>query len=876
MMTGIAKTTGEEGLRRLRRLAEGVVLTTVCAAPWMLGSVQAWSEFVLILGIGIAALLVAISSRHPGLRKNVFSVPSLALGGLILLGAFQSLSIPAAILRGLDPSAGALRADLLPAEPERIAGDRAAPVPLPSPTLSQEPGATRDATVRLLAAWLLFQAVVGLGGGYDGLRRFAWVIAANATLLALFALIQALTWNGKIYWIIPATGSSSAWSVGGPFVCHTHLAEYLNVGLGFGLSFLLGGLGSRHAGRGIPVGRGLAAYVVGVLVLGIITSHSRGGFLAMLAAAAFTIVCLRTRRLVFWGGLLAALAILAAFLVAIGDPSSYVARLETILDSGDEGYRLRTAIWRDVLFAVRSHPLWGTGLGTFGTSAAAIFRRDHGSFAMHAENEYVEMLLEGGSVGFVLAIVGVFGVGWNARRAWLAAPSHADRALVVGAFAGVVALACQCFSDFGLHIPGVSLLLVAVCGHLSRLGASESSEERAEAPISPRSWIRLASIMATVAIATLPAAQAFRWVRCEALVASAGLPAPDTYGPTPILFNRDPEDLDRMRLALEEAVRQRPNWTEGHLRLGLANLSLYRATAADWLSDTVSDPAERAQLADPLWLLALVREGKADPDTLAEQDPVHRFLVPAARSFQEARRACLVSALAHAELGGLACLFKPTVSSTPYVDRALETSGANSTIILFAADVAVLSGDPLAAARCWRRALLAGEGSWQQVADSVPPVLTPEQILERVIPENRGRYALLFAERLYSGGDDRAIRDRFLHEAVARLPRDRDLPRAERLWLEGRALSLLDDREPALRQMEAALVLEPKRFEWWSELIGLLVSWGKPEEAHQQALFALHLSPANPEFRKLVEQTAEAVARGADSVPPPADSPPSR
>jgi tetratricopeptide (TPR) repeat protein len=146
--------------------------------------------------------------------------------------------------------------------------------------------------------------------------------------------------------------------------------------------------------------------------------------------------------------------------------------------------------------------------------------------------------------------------------------------------------------------------------------------------------------------------------------------------------------------------------------------------------------------------------------------------------------------------------------------------------------------------------------------------LSPDQILESVIPENRGRYALMFADRLYATPNNHSSREKFLREAAARLPSDLDLPRAERLWLEGRAWSELDVREMALRQMQAAFTLEASRFEWQKELVDRLRDWGNPEEAHQQALLALRLSPKNPDAQKLVDQTAQAMARRAGPTGP--------
>ncbi len=842
------------------------MLVLVFAAPWMLGSVQAWSELVLALGIGFVATIAACFVRPTALAKNLTSGPSLALGGLVLLGLAQSTSLPSAILSVLDPSSASLRRTLLPEVPEQIAAHSASAVTLPRATLSQQPGATWDATLRLSAAWLLMQSITSFASGYGALRRFGWVVALNATFLALFALIQALTWNGKIYWLIPVD-STNGWSVGGPFVCHTHLAEYLNVGLGFGLGFLLGGSEAANRGPATRTGWVLAAYVVGMLVLGIITSHSRGGFLAMVAASVFIVLwSLRVQRFRVWPALLAALTLLALFLLVVGDAAPYLARLGTILDRKGDAYQLRASIWSDVFRGWLMHPLWGTGLGAFGFTAIPFMTWDHTAFAAHAENEYVELLLEGGAVGVGLACALLIGVVRQAKRAWLNAPTHSDRTLVLGAFAGIIALAIQCLSDFGLHIPAIAFLMLVLASHLIRLGrAASAGPDSMKTPDPPvRFWVRGAIVAVTVSMVAMFLWEAVKRARCASLVASVDLPPPDANLPTPVLRSLPIEDLVRERAALEECVRLRPDWAEGHLRLGLANLALYSATADEWLVESIPDPVERAEMADPLWLLRLVHDGKADRAELLKQAPVEEYLVPAARSFLEARRTCIVAPLAHAGIGTLSFLFEPGVRPSWYVERVLESAGANTEILRFGAQVAGVSGDLPIAARCWRRVLQVSD-DWVTIADAVNGVLSPDDVLNTVIPEERGHFALGFADRLYTTPEQKLSRDKFLRHAVARMPYDARLSPPERLWLEARARAELDDRATSVLRMRSALSLSPGRSDWRKEMIEWLIAWDQPEDAHQQALLLRNLVPQDPDLPKLLDRTAEAIARGANA-----------
>lgn len=840
--------------------AEAIVLGLACAAPWMLGSVAPWSELLLLLGAGLAAILTAVSGRIGVGSRGLTSGPGLALAGLVLLALVQAAPMPGKLLGVLDPSAAALREDLLPSTPETVIGDSLPPIPLPPPTLSESPGATYSSAVRLTAAWLLYQAVVGLGGGYAAFRRFGWVVAVNAALMGLFALIQTLTWNGKLFWLVPVP-SAGGWSTGGPFLSHTHLAEYLNLGLGLALGLLLGSGSARLMGRSNRV---WAVYLVGVLVLGVVVSHSRGGFLGMLVAGAVALLGLWGRRGRDWAGVAGVLALLAILFLTLGDASPYAKRLGTLLDLGDKGYLVRAEVWKDALRAVRDHPLWGTGLGTFAVSANPYFRSDQGVFWAHAENVYVELLIEGGVVGFGLALAFLAGVALRVRRALAAGPSDSDRALLLGGCAGLAALSAQFVSDFGLYIPGVAVPLLILVAHLCALASRPAPDTSQRSR--PGRWTRIVGTVVTVLPAAVVAYHGLREVRAEA--AAAWLPVSNGQMPMHKLSDLAPEALESLQAALRRAVEWKPDWADGHLWLGLTELALYRSTADEWLTGSVPDPVERARLSDPLWLVDVVRQGRGSTEALLEQEPVRRHLIPAARCFLEARGRSPVGPLAHAELGALAWLLEPRQPAAAHLRRALRTAGPHPELSLYVAEIAARSGEPAFAIRGWRQTLQFGDAAWMQVADASSASLSPNQILTEVIPADRPHLALLFADRLYTSSADRGHYELFLRWAAERLPTESVLLLAERLRLEAGARAGLGERKWARTRMTAALALEPGRFEWRKTFIEWLLKWGETQEAHNQALIGLQLSPGRLEARELLDRTAESLARGEGDAGP--------
>ena len=145
----------------------------------------------------------------------------------------------------------------------------------------------------------------------------------------------------------------------------------------------------------------MAAYAAGLTAVGVITSLARGGFVGMLSGLAVVIPVSKLRSARAGAGVALVLGLGAAFMACVGVVVPYQ-RLVTLLESGS--YIERLTIWKIALHAWTMHPIWGLGVGTFAFTGR-FFDDDEGVFAGHAENEYVEMLVEGGVVGLAVGVV---------------------------------------------------------------------------------------------------------------------------------------------------------------------------------------------------------------------------------------------------------------------------------------------------------------------------------------------------------------------------------------------------------------------------------------------------------------------------------------
>src|SRR5439155_11044430 len=163
--------------------------------------------------------------------------------------------------------------------------------------------------------------------------------------------------------------------------------------------------------------------------------------------------------------------------------------------------------------------------------------------------------------------------------------------------------------------------------------------------------------------------------RAEDALAEADVPTPGGTLPSVGLGRASKATLEERRAALVRALRERPDWAEGHLRLGKTYLALYKSDTAETMAAHLDGDPGADSLADPLRLHEVVHAAPADAPVAAgqllEYAPVRHWLVPAAREFLEARRCCPHLALSHAELAGLDFLLAGGSPSTAYAERAL-------------------------------------------------------------------------------------------------------------------------------------------------------------------------------------------------------------
>lgn len=392
------------------RSARVILLFALFAAPLAFGAVEPWAWPVLTL-LTLAALASwGITCLRQG-EARIYGSPLYGLGLLFL----ALVLIP--FLARLTP--------------DRVAA--------------------RDALILLATDFIIFFLAGQLFAGESPqtYARFGAMVAIYASAVGLFAIFQALSSHGFIYWRVkPRVGA-----VFGPYVNRNNYAGLMEILIPIAAAYGF----TRRAGDWRRLFALLAAIVAASSLL---LCGSRGGMAALLAETIIFLFLIFhrkrsiRRRYSLIGG---ALALIAAVALSVWMNPVYISsRMKSLANfpvAPEVTLGQRLDVTRDTLRIFRDHPWLGTGLGSF----MVVFSR-YQSFAgngvwEHAHNDYAEALAETGLIGGLLLLAGLIvflraAFGRLDERLYLSSGW-----LQLGCALGCCGFLLHSFVDFNFHIP---------------------------------------------------------------------------------------------------------------------------------------------------------------------------------------------------------------------------------------------------------------------------------------------------------------------------------------------------------------------------------------------------------------------------------------
>ncbi|MCF7853207.1 MAG: O-antigen ligase family protein [Candidatus Pacebacteria bacterium] len=345
-----------------------------------------------------------------------------------------------------------------------------------------------------VSIWAAFWLVVGLPFPFRS--RLVQVIVLGAGCIAVLGILGQVVFpqGKKLLWLIAVPHGKSM----GPFVNRNHFAFFCAILSPFALLLTVrphgphrwtirddaaASEGQRPPAPGNAVGL-LRIVIYGMcfaaLVAGAFFSLSRGGILTLvIGVGATSALLVKSRPLAATVASMLGMAVVLALLLWPSESSRE--RIDSLRDATETASaQTRFQMWSDALRIWRRFPVAGAGFGAFRTVYPAYKTSDSRKGALHAENEYVQILAEGGGIGTILVVL-VTGSIWcsiiyarlggrvsllKSRRrftgpsAAICASQPCTSGVFLPAAAGMwVAMAANWMVDFGARIPLNAVLL---------------------------------------------------------------------------------------------------------------------------------------------------------------------------------------------------------------------------------------------------------------------------------------------------------------------------------------------------------------------------------------------------------------------------------
>lgn len=887
---------------RLARVAlvagQAALVAAIVAAPWLFGGVQARHQLLLV-GLAIVAAVAWLVYAGAN-RGRIAALPLAALGLFVIAGlaAAQMLPLSESLLRTISPQAAELRAELQ-SEDNPSDAEMAAHLGLPAASTSHPASLYPASTRKDLAVLLAVAATLALGAamfvGRTAPRWLCGALAVNGAALAFFALVQKLTFNGMLYWTVPLTQGGSPF---GPYVNRNNAGGLLLICLAAALAaalwaFRRSGLlvslgdGQRQAGN---VGklraflahldaRTLAALsLAACIVAGILACLSRGAAAALVGASlvtAGTIFLARHRQTgLGWMGLT---LLAGAGLVSWAGMSQSVAdRLSTLWNLSDAADG-RVALWNDSAQAIPEFWQTGSGLGTYRYVYELYQSQPARSWYYHAENVYLEALIELGAAGLAILLAIFAATAWASWRLVRRGPT--DRYFALGV-AGIFALSSQAIiggSDFGLLLPANALTMALLCGSIlgcARLTTAAAKPVTAkplaaEASLSSRLSLApvFASALAGVVLLVLLGWSVYQTARAASV--ENAMRAVD------LLSDQDRKDAKKIGEAAERlalALAKRPDDAQGLCCLANLHVHLYRLAAFEQLDREMPAAVNR----QTLWngTLPSVVHGRAQQFAgltssgllakLRSEPVIDANLVPALKQLLLARRACPLLPQMHVAIAQLSVLASSPAANEIHLKRAARVAPAQPEVAYEAGLADLQAGRNQAALDHWRRYLTLSTRRQSEILRLVAHQCGPATVAD-VLPDDP-QLLVRVVQKESVVKDQPALQKTLLDRAAGAIDPS-DLPEAEKLFWAASVLELQENLSAAADRYEQAVQRAPHNHRWRYQLALVLQRQGRLDEAHAQAKTCARQDVDNRAYRQLLERINQ--SRTAPAAPLP-------
>lgn len=860
--------------------------------PWWFGANDPPAIYLISWLIVILGVLTLIESIIQNKQSNltwsqILLAPPVAVLGLIsIFGFIQWVEIGPELLQTLSPVRYRVWEELGGKSViVTKAGDPSFQLPARIAWLEAE---VYESVVWLSSLWVLSICVLRLPGRWGPLKRHSMVMVISASLMGIQSMLQAMTFTGKILWIRQAHIVISS---AGPFFVHSHLASYLNIGLGFAMAHIcfMGWQGRKNDDQEYlfneqrhGVGKGIFwVYSAGLILVSVLATGSRGGMLAMLMAmaslgAVWVVFAQRLRKIASgsmeWKWMIGLLVAVLFLMTLFTDVLAIFSRARGLVGKeGGHAAGVRRKVWALAWESWKDAPVWGTGWGSYVWASQRHFNAAVG-YSTHAESDYVQILPEGGVIGFLLFLAALAGLFRYVLRVVRKVEQPNQMALVGGSIFALIAVGWGSLTENNLRTAGVAVPALITVAHLVRLSAGwhlletkNWDQELAGKKVSVFSKVIGVSLcILLVSLAWIGKQQTRQVNWAWSLLRNADLRPAGTDQLGWIQPAVKTETLELQKQTLDLVNQFLPGWGDYQIQQAVTEVELYeRQTRETLIKEGIS--AEDAEKLSRLIQLAVVMKSLPEAERPAArdqilQDPVVGYEIRRTLDFLAgAWQNQSISAMVHSELALMDWAFEKGPSSEESLNRALSLVGQRQELLLRIGQEAMALGHENTGMKAFAAVMAIPESVMESLAKQILPWVTPAQVdmlkyQSAEVVLNAGEYLIPLK--------DTERRQQFGEKALASLPPAKSLTDGNKLALVARAKWLTGAKEEAIEQLKLATAYKQSAFELREKMIDWLIDLGRTAEALEQAQATQYLWPDHPRTKHVLDKAATADAKG--------------
>ena len=446
-------------IKTCNHIIEGGIILLIIFSPLAFGSVEPWAYSIIVITVISLTIIWLIkiwmkssvkkrdtnpSTFSLGYIKTPLNLPILIFIGFILL---QLIPLPEPVLKAISPNTREIYIESQSAI-NQIDDEQLSPkAKIGSRSISPNPWATKNELYKIVAYSLLFFLIINNVNSFKKISRILTSIVIFAFSLSLFAIIQQLTWNGKIYWFRELRYGGSPL---GPYVNHNHYAGYMEMAipLAIGLIFL-----NKDVNKRLMLG-----FATIIMAATVFMSLSRAGMVSLICSLVFLSLILFSKKNPKHSLPIVSLIVISLllFLAYIGILSDALNRILTLTEPDKLSLEMRPKVWKDSLNIFKDFPILGSGLGTFGNVFPKYKSFGEQVTFLYAENDYLQALTEVGALGFLIILWGIIAFSKTIFKYVKKDP------VILCLVTSVVAIAIHSLFDFNLHIPANAVIFFIV------------------------------------------------------------------------------------------------------------------------------------------------------------------------------------------------------------------------------------------------------------------------------------------------------------------------------------------------------------------------------------------------------------------------------